>query len=227
MRTDAGADGLEPIEIETRPSPSHSIIWLHGLGADGNDFVPVVEQIALPNLGIRFIFPHAPMTPVTINGGFVMRAWYDIVDAGLTRAQEDERGIRASQHTVSALVDKERDRGVPPSRVVLAGFSQGGAIALQTGLRYPRKLAGILALSCYLPLSATLSRERAEANLATPVFMGHGSQDNVVPEALGIMSRDLLINAGYNVEWHSYPMMHSVCDQELDDVGAWLGKVML
>ena len=220
-------DRIETIEIETRPSPSHSIIWLHGLGADGNDFVPVVEQLRLPNLGIRFIFPHAPMMPVTINGGFVMRAWYDILEAGLARTMEDERGLRASQARVNSLVASEADRGVPPSRVVIAGFSQGGAIALQTGLRYPSKLAGIMALSAYLPLAAKLTAERSSANQTTPVFMAHGIHDEIVPESLGAASRDVLVQSGYSVEWHRYPMMHSVCDEELVDVSAWLSKILL
>lgn len=227
MNANVTGDRVETIEIETRPSPSHSIIWLHGLGADGNDFVPVVEQLALPNLGIRFIFPHAPMMPVTINGGFVMRAWYDILDAGLARREEDERGLRASQQKINALLDREAGRGVPPARIVIAGFSQGGAIALQTGLRYPRKLAGMMVLSGYLPLMSKLSQERNAANQATPVFMGHGTLDNVVPESLGAKSRQQLSQAGYNVEWHHYPMMHSVCDQELADVSVWLSKVLL
>ncbi len=227
MSANVTTDRVETIEIETRPSPSHSIIWLHGLGADGNDFVPVVEQLGLPNLGIRFIFPHAPMMPVTINGGFVMRAWYDILDAGLARREEDERGLRASQARINTLLDREAGRGIPASRVVIAGFSQGGAIALQTGLRYPRRLAGIMVLSGYLPLMSKLLQERSAVNQATPVFMGHGTLDNVVPESLGAASREQLVQAGYSVEWHEYPMMHSVCDQELADVSDWLSKVLL
>lgn len=215
------------IEIETRPSPSHSIIWLHGLGADGNDFVPVVEQLALPNLGIRFIFPHAPMIPVTVNGGFVMRAWYDILDAELALNEEDERGLRASEGTITALIDKETRRGIPASRIVLAGFSQGGAVTLQTGLRYTRKLAGMLVLSGYLPLISKVERERNAINQLTPVFMGHGTIDNVVPMSLAIASRAHLTQTGYQVEWHEYPMMHGVCEEELADVGTWLGKVLL
>lgn len=227
MNSKHGDDNVETIEIETRASPSHSIIWLHGLGADGNDFVPVVEQLKLPNLGIRFIFPHAPMMPVTINGGFVMRAWYDIIDAGLARTMEDERGLRASQTRINGLLEREADRGVPPSRIVIAGFSQGGAIALQTGLRYPRKLAGIMVLSGYLPLASTLSKERSAANHTTPIFMAHGIHDDIVPESLGAASRDALVQASYKVEWHRYPMMHSVCDQELVDVSAWLSRILL
>jgi phospholipase/carboxylesterase len=227
MNANAGNNRIETIEIETRPSPSHSIIWLHGLGADGNDFVPVVEQLSLPNLGIRFIFPHAPMMPVTINGGFVMRAWYDILDAGSATRTEDEHGVRASQRRIAALLDNEVARGIPASRVVLAGFSQGGAIALQTGLRYQRKLAGLLILSAYLPLMSTLARERNAANQSTPVFMGHGTMDNVLPMSLAVASHKQLEQAGYGVEWHEYPMMHSVCEKELVDIGAWLTKVLL
>ena len=227
MSANPGGERVETIEIETRPSPSHSIIWLHGLGADGNDFVPVVEQLKFPNLGIRFIFPHAPMMPVTINGGFVMRAWYDILDTSLARRAEDERGLRASQAKIATLIGNETRRGIPPSRVVIAGFSQGGAIALLTGLRYPRQLAGIMALSAYLPLASTLLQERSTANQTTPVFMAHGTLDNIVPESLGAASRDHLTQAGYNVEWHQYPMMHSVCEQELNDVSAWLSRILL
>ena len=227
MSANLAKDRIETIEIETRPSPSHSIIWLHGLGADGNDFVPVMQQLTLPNLGIRFIFPHAPMIPVTINGGFVMRAWYDILDAGLALKEEDERGLRASERKIAALLDKEIDRGIPASRIVLAGFSQGGAITLQTGLRYPRKLAGMLVLSGYLPLMSTLARERNAVNQLTPVFMGHGTIDNVVPMSLGVASRAQLTRTGYGVEWHEYPMMHGVCDEELADVGKWLNTVLL
>ncbi|NIO40007.1 MAG: alpha/beta hydrolase fold domain-containing protein [Burkholderiales bacterium] len=221
------SDHLETIEIETRPSPSHSIIWLHGLGADGNDFVPVVQQLGLPNLGIRFIFPHAPMMPVTINGGFVMRAWYDILDAGLALHEEDERGLRASESRVSELLDNETRRGIPASRIVLAGFSQGGAIALQTGLRYRHKLAGMLILSSYLPLMSKMEQERSAANQRTPVFMGHGQNDNVVPIALAIASRAQLTRTGYCVDWREYPMVHAVCNEELADISDWLTKVLL
>lgn len=218
---------LESIEIETRAQPSHSIIWLHGLGADGNDFVPIVKQLALPNLGIRFIFPHAPMMPVSINGGFVMRAWYDILDTDLAVKREDEHGVRASETAIRLLIDREVARGIPASRIVLAGFSQGGAIALQTGLRYPEQLAGLMALSAYLPLMSKLSQERHSANQITPILMAHGTIDNVVPIALAVASRAHLTRTGYSVEWHEYPMMHSVCDEELVDIGDWLKKVML
>ena len=216
---------LETVEIETRPQPSHSVIWLHGLGADGNDFVPVVNQLALPNVGIRFIFPHAPLMPVTINGGFVMRAWYDILDGELN--QEDEHGMRESENAIRLLLDREVARNMPASRIVLAGFSQGGAIALQTGLRYPDKLAGLMALSAYLPLMSKLSQESHPANQHTLILMAHGSIDNVVPMSLANASRAHLAEAGYSVEWHEYPMMHDVCGEELVDIGGWLKKVML
>lgn len=218
---------IEAIEIETRPSPSHAVIWLHGLGADGNDFVPIVDELALPRLGIRFIFPHAPMMPVTINGGFVMRAWYDIFDAGLNTRTEDEKGVHASQRTIAALLDKEVARGIPASRIVLAGFSQGGAMALQTGLRYPKRLAGVMALSAYLPLMSTLAQERQVANQRVPIFMGHGTMDDVVSISLAASSRAHLEQAGYKVDWHEYPITHSVCEEELSDIGAWLTRVLL
>lgn len=218
---------LETIEIETRSPATHSVIWLHGLGADGNDFVPVINQIPLPSLGIRFVFPHAPMMPVTVNGGFVMRAWYDILDADLALRQEDESGLRASEQAVAQLLDREIERGIPASRIVLAGFSQGGAIALQTGLRYPRKLAGIIVLSAYLPLMTKLDQERNPANQLTPIFMGHGSIDNVVPMSLAIASRAHLAQSGHEIDWHEYPMMHGVCDEQLIHIGQWLEKVML
>jgi phospholipase/carboxylesterase len=217
---------LETIEIETRPKPSHSVIWLHGLGADGNDFVPIVQQLKLPKLGIRFVFPHAPMRPVTINGGFVMRAWYDIVAQDLAQ-REDEAGLRHSQAAIDALIAKEAARGMPASRVVLAGFSQGGVISLQTGLRHAKALAGVMSLSAYLPLGSTVAKERNAANQATPIFIGHGMADNVVPLKSGTAARDQLIKLGYDVDWHQYPMAHSVCPQELDDIGAWLTRVLL
>ena len=217
---------LETIELETRDSPSHAVIWLHGLGADGNDFVPIVEQLSLKGPGIRFVFPHAPMMPVTVNGGFVMRAWYDILDASLTTRTEDERGVRASQQHVEGLIGDQVARGIPASRIVVAGFSQGGAIALHTGLRYPEQLAGLMALSAYLPLESTFPQEQSDANRTTPVFMAHGTMDNVVPVSMGADSRACLEQSGYNVEWHEYPMMHSVCEDEIADIGSWLDRVL-
>ena len=212
-------------EIETRPNPSHSVIWMHGLGADGHDFVPVVGQLKLPPVGIRFVFPHAPMMPVTINGGFVMRAWYDITVENLG-LKEDAPGLRNSQSAIEQLIAREVQRGIPTSRIVLAGFSQGGAMALQTGLRHAKKLAGILVLSGYLPLQSAFEKERNPANGLTAVFLGHGTLDPVVPMALAIASRAKLSQLGYPVEWHEYPMMHSVCEEEIADIGSWFAKVL-
>lgn len=216
---------LKTIELETRPNPSHAVIWLHGLGADGNDFVPIVRELKLPPLGIRFVFPHAPMRAVTINGGFVMRAWYDILAQDLVR-QEDERGIRESQELVEALIARESGRGIPPNRIVLAGFSQGGVITLQTGLRQAKPLAGLLGLSCYLPLAATLEKEINAASRDVPVFLAHGTGDDIVPISRGTASRDALLKAGVKVEWHQYPMPHSVHPDEIADIGAWLARVL-
>ena len=220
------AEQLQTIEIETRPKPSHSIIWLHGLGADGNDFVPIARELSLPPLGIRFVFPHGPMRPVTINGGFVMRAWYDIAQQDLAR-KEDEQGVRQSQKMIEELIAKEETRGVPANRIVVAGFSQGGVISLQTGLRQPKRLAGVMSLSAYLPLTLTIEKERHPANSDMPIFLGHGIADNIVPLPLGIASRDRLMKLGYNVDWHQYPMPHSVCAEELEDISAWLARVLV
>jgi len=220
------SETLPAIEIETKPKPSHTVIWLHGLGADGNDFVPVVKELKLPPLGIRFVFPHAPMRPVTINGGFVMRAWYDIAYQELA-FKEDERGLRESQKLIEELIVRENTRGIPSSRIVLSGFSQGGVLALQTGLRQSKPLAGLMALSSYLPMSPMIEVERNAASNSVPIFMGHGITDNIVPLALGKMSRDTLIKLGYEVEWHQYTMPHSVCPEELADIGVWLKSVVL
>ena len=217
---------LPAIEIETKPKPSHAVIWLHGLGADGNDFVPVVKELKLPPMGIRFVFPHAPMRPVTINGGFVMRAWYDIAYQELA-FKEDERGLRESQKLIEELIMRENTRGIPSSRIVLAGFSQGGVLTLQTGLRQSKPLAGLMALSSYVPMSPMIEVERNAASNSVPVFMGHGITDNIVPLALGKMSRDILTKLGYKVDWHQYTMPHSVCAEELADIGVWLKRVLL
>ena len=217
---------LPAIEIETKPKPSHAVIWLHGLGADGNDFVPVVKELKLPPLGIRFVFPHAPMRPVTINGGFVMRAWYDIAYQELA-FKEDERGLRESQKLIEELIMRENTRGIPSSRIVLAGFSQGGVLTLQTGLRQSKPLAGLMALSSYVPMSPMIEVERNAASNSVPVFMGHGITDNIVPLALGKMSRDTLTKLGYKVDWHQYTMPHSVCAEELADIRVWLKRVLL
>lgn len=217
-------DLLECIEIETAPDPQAAVIWLHGLGADGNDFVPVVPELDLSDLAIRFIFPHAPMRPVTINNGMVMRAWYDISDAAIRR--EDETGVRASQKNIEALIDRELQRGIPSSRLVLAGFSQGGAISLHTALRSERPLAGVMALSCYLPLAANFAADATEANRATPIFMAHGLSDPVVMHSRAIESREVLRKCGYQVEWHEYRMPHSVCGEEIADIADWLRKIL-
>lgn len=215
---------LPTVEHETAASPRYSVIWLHGLGADGNDFAPIVPELAdraWPAL--RFVFPHAPVRPVTINNGMSMRAWYDII-AFDAHAKQDEKGIRASIAATEALIARERERGVPSERIFLVGFSQGGAIALATGLRHAQKLAGIIALSTYLPLGESLATERSAANAATPIFWGHGSADPVVVLQRGTDSRDLLQSLGYAVDWHTYPMAHSVCAEEIADLRRWLGS---
>jgi phospholipase/carboxylesterase len=212
---------LPTVEKETRPSPAWSVIWLHGLGADGNDFAPIVPELVEPSWpGIRFVFPHAPVRPVTVNNGVPMRAWYDI--KGLSIAdKQDAEGIRASIAEVEALIAREIGRGVPASRIILAGFSQGGAMALSAGLRHGEALAGLLILSAYLPLHDTIEAERSGANHATPIFWGHGSADPVVPMALGEQSRQALELLGHRVEWHSYPMAHQVSLPEIKDVRTW------
>jgi len=217
---------LEHVTIDTADNPELSVIWLHGLGADGNDFVPIVRELDLSGLpGIRFIFPHARQIPVTVNGGYVMRAWYDITGAELVR-REDENGLRASQLEVEAFIAREKARGVPASRIVLAGFSQGCAMTIQAGLRHPEQLAGLLCLSGYVPLSAKLPTERSDVALNTPIFMAHGRHDNVVPFNRAEMSRDLLVSMGCQVEWHEYAMQHSVCLEEVQAISAWLKKVL-
>ena len=220
---------LDSIVVDTGKNPGASVIWMHGLGADGNDFVPVVNELDLDGApATRFLFPHAPMRPVTINNGYVMRAWYDVSFGDLegNSRRADERGVRDSQERITALIEREETRGVAPERIVVAGFSQGGAIALQTGLRYPRKLAGVMALSTYLPLAESLPREAAAANRRTPIFMAHGTYDPVVPLVMGAGSMTFLTGLGYAVEWRQYPMPHSVCPEEIQDIGAWLRKVL-
>ena len=220
---------LETIEIETGDNPTASIIWIHGLGADGNDFVPVVNELDLTGVpATRFVFPHAPMRAVTINNGSVMRAWYDVSFGDLEgkSRRPDGVGIHESQEQINALVEREEKRGVATGKIVLAGFSQGGAIALQTGLRYPQKLAGIMALSTYLPLGDTLPAEAAPANKSTPLFMAHGVYDPVVPLVMGAGSMTYLTGLGYTVEWKQYPMQHSVCAEEIGDIGEWLRHVL-
>jgi phospholipase/carboxylesterase len=215
---------LEAIEIESAKNPTASVIWLHGLGADGNDFAPIIPALQLPKTPIRFVFPHAPVQPVTINGGMRMRAWYDISDGAIRR--EDEAGVRASQGLIEALIAREKERGTAAERLVLAGFSQGGAIALQTGLRHAERIAGIMALSTYLPIADKFPAEAGAANRDVPIFMAHGSYDPVIPLARAEESRAILQSLGYAVEWREYPMQHSVCPEEVTDIGAWLRKVL-
>ena len=217
---------LPHVQIDTAPNPATSVIWLHGLGADGNDFAALVPELDLSGCpAIRFIFPHAPSLPVTMNGGYVMPAWYDIRGSDLL-SQQDDVGIRASEQAIQALITNEVARGIATDQIVLAGFSQGCAMALHTGLRYPKKLAGIVALSGYLPLAETIAAERAGANAGTPIFMAHGSQDTVVIPARGEASRNLLSSMGYAVQWHSYPMPHSVHPREINDIAAFLTQVL-
>jgi phospholipase/carboxylesterase len=217
---------LETIEVETGPKPTGSVLWLHGLGADGHDFEPVVPELVAPGeRALRFVFPNAPVRPVTINGGMSMRAWYDIF-AFDRRAAQDEAGIRASDAAVGALIRRENERGIPTNRIVLAGFSQGGAISLFCGPRYPEKLAGIMGLSCYMLLETLLPAERTAANYTTSIFLGHGNQDPVVDVGRGQEARQLLEAGGYRVEWHAYAMPHSDCPQEITDIAAWLRRVL-
>ena len=220
------ADLLATIELETRPNPDAAVIWMHGLGADGSDFVPLVDELdLLGERGIRFVFPHAPMRPVTINGGAVMRAWYDIVGSDLTN-RGDEAGIRDSQQRIEQLIAREKSRGIAASRLLLAGFSQGGVVALQTGLRHPERLAGIMALSTYLALPQALATEADAANADVPIFMAHGTGDSMIRPEWAETSRRALQAQGYPVEWHTYPMQHSVCIEEVRDIGAWLKRVL-
>ena len=217
---------LETIEIETAPHPTATVIVLHGLGADGNDFVPIARELDLSAVGpVRFVFPHAPVMPVTINNGYPMRAWYDILGVDLVR-REDEAGLRRSLDAVEELLAREKARGTAAQRIVIAGFSQGCAMALMAGVRHKERLAGVAGLSGYLPLSATTEAERSDANALTPIFMGHGSQDNVVSVDRGRTSRDVLRGLGYQVDWHEYPMAHSVCAEEVADLNLWLLQVL-
>ena len=217
---------LESIELETAPEPTAAIIWMHGLGADGADFVPIVRELDLTGCpGIRFIFPHAPTMPVTINNGYVMRAWYDILGTDIART-EDEVGLRQAQQSVEQLIEREKSRGIPAARIVLAGFSQGCAMAIQTGLRHPETLAGLLCLSGYVPLASTVAAERSAANQNTPIFLAHGRSDQVIPIDRAEKSRDLLQAVGYAVEWHEYRMQHSVCEEEVGDISTWLRRVL-
>lgn len=212
---------MEAIVIEHGARPDTAVIWLHGLGADGQDFAPIVPELRLPEaLSIRFIFPHAPVRPVTLNGGMRMRAWYDIFQLG--PGPEDEPGIRASQALVERMLEQTIGGGIAPRRVVLAGFSQGGAIALHTALRQPERLAGVIALSTYLPLAAALEREGSEANRGLPIFMAHGSHDEIIALARAEQSRDRLLQAGYRVQWREYAMAHAVCGEEIEALAQFL-----
>ena len=220
---------LETMEIETGSKPAASVIWMHGLGADGNDFVPIVHELDLKGApDIRFIFPHAPMQPVSINNGYVMRAWYDVKWGDLEghSKEPDEKGVRASQGAIGQLIEREVSRGITVEKILLAGFSQGGAVALQTGLRYPRRLAGIMALSTYLPLAQSFAAEATAENRKTPIFMAHGTEDPVIAFEMAVRSRDILVEHGYDVEWQEYPMPHSVCLEEIRDIAAWLTRVV-
>jgi phospholipase/carboxylesterase len=216
---------LDAIEIETGPAPQAAVIWLHGLGADGHDFEPIVPELGLPaSKPVRFIFPNAPQRPVTINMGMRMRAWYDILQLG--GGKEDEAGIRDSQGFVDGLIARETQRGIAHRKIVLAGFSQGGAIVLQTGLRHAERLGGVLALSTYLPLAATLEKERSAANRDLPIFMAHGAFDGMIPMHRAALSRDAMRALGYAVDWREYPMQHSVCPEEIADIAAFLLRIL-
>lgn len=214
--------------VTIEPSGAHraSVIWLHGLGADGHDFEPIVPELQLePALGVRFVFPHAPERPVTINGGATMRAWYDVQSPDLTR-MEDIAGIEAAGEYLQQLIDTEIERGIPGHKIVVAGFSQGGAVALHGGLRYNRPLAGIVGLSCYLPLPGQLTAQADPANRPTPILMMHGNNDPIIPISQGRESRDCLIEAGYDVTWRDYPMAHSVCLEEITEIGEWFNRLL-
>lgn len=220
-------DYLPALEVETATNPEYAVIWLHGLGADGSDFVPVVPELGLASApGVRFVFPHAPHMPVTCNGGYVMRAWYDIISLDSTSRRIDEAGIVASCVAIRHLIEREKGRGIPVDCIFLAGFSQGGAVAYTTALTYPEKLAGIIALSTYIPSPALLTDESAGANRNIPIFAAHGTADDVVSPSLGLAARKLLTERGYTLEWHEYPMPHSVCLEEVHAIGRWLGQRM-
>lgn len=223
-------DLLPHIQLETGKNPNHTIIWLHGLGADGEDFVPIADEMHLP-APVRYIFPHAPMRPVTLNGGFVMRAWYDVYAAAPSGAlalesgqRQDDAGMRASQAEIEKFIAREQQRGIAPQNIYLAGFSQGGAVVLHTGLRHAARLGGIVALSTYLPLATTLAQEASDAAKTTPIFMAHGTSDPVIPFTLGRVSAEQLDTAAYALEWHQYPMPHSVCPEEIEDIERWLAQ---
>ena len=215
---------LPCIEKTTGPNPRHAVIWLHGLGADGNDFAPIVPELVDRSWpALRFVFPHAPVRPITINGGMAMRAWYDISGQEIAQRQ-DETGIRSSIVLLEELIEREIARGIPGENIFLAGFSQGGAIVLAGGIRHAQRLGGIVALSTYLPMAEKTDAEASTANHATPIFMAHGMLDPTISHALGEMSRDYLVQRGYAVAWHAYPMAHQVCMEEIADLRTWLGS---
>lgn len=217
---------LECITLEPVAPANACVIWMHGLGADGNDFVPMVPELDLPRgHAVRFIFPNAPTMAVTINGGYVMRAWYNIVSAELDK-RADENGVRTSAFAIDALIADQRAKGIASNRIVLAGFSQGGVIALQAGLRYPEKLGGIMALSTYLACAETLATEASSSNRNLPIFMVHGTMDQVIPIALAKRSKSRLETHGYKIDWHEYGMPHSVCAEEIEDIAAFLKRVL-
>jgi phospholipase/carboxylesterase len=223
---DSNNDPTPPIELETGPNPTACVIWLHGLGADGSDFEPIVPELRLPRkLAVRFVFPHAPYRPVTINGGYIMRAWYDIemTDSGFNQKVSH---IRESEATLRVLVEEQIARGIPSTRIVLAGFSQGGAIALYTGVRFPQSLAGIMCLSAPVPYPGSLMHDAHQANAKVAIFMAHGTSDGVVPFAVGESAYHLLSAGGANIEWHAYNMGHSVTPAEIKDIGKWLSEVL-
>lgn len=219
------ADLLEALEIETALAPRTAVIWMHGLGADGHDFVDLVPELDLEPRAVRFVFPHAPMRPVTINRGYVMRAWYDVREDGGER-REDADGVRESQRLIEALIAREKARGVPAAGIALAGFSQGGAMALHTGLRHAERLAGVMALSCFLPLPAVLVAEASPANREVSIFMAHGTHDPLIPLGRAQRSRDVLRGLGYRVTWREYPMPHAICGEEVADIAAWLRETL-
>jgi phospholipase/carboxylesterase len=217
---------LPAIEVETAENPQFTVIWMHGLGADGSDFEFIVPELGLEDYAVRFVFPHAPMIKVSCNGGYMMRAWYDIISLDSDSRQIDDAGIAESRQAIRRLIAREIRRGIACHRIFIAGFSQGGAIAYATVLTHPEKLAGAIALSCYIPNPGVLTAETTEANKATPIFAAHGTSDDLVSFSLGVAARNLLLQHGYPLEWHDYPMSHSVCPEEIAAIGDWLRKTM-
>lgn len=216
---------LDTIELQTHESCDWSVIWMHGLGADGSDFVPVLPELGLDrSIRIRFVFPNAPAIPVTCNGGYVMPAWYDIISLDKNNREIDVDGIVKSRQQIRDLIGREEELGIPSDRIFVAGFSQGGAVAYSTGLTHPKPLAGVIALSTYLPVTQLVDEEATEANRRVPIFAAHGTEDDVVSIELGLRARDFLVQKGYSCQWHEYPMPHSVCLEEIQAIGAWLNE---